>query len=195
MGFDGPKSDRISDADAFILMSGGVDSMLCAHFMREKGYKSQGLFVDYGQRAAGYEKRSAKAISERLGLLPLVSVSAGRVADCRGGEIPGRNAFLIFSAMTLGGISRGLLVIGVHAGAGYYDCTSDFIRGTAEIVSAYTDGTLRLIAPLKDWMKPDILAFVKDNNLPIHLTYSCEAGVNPPCGKCLSCKDRRRMGC
>jgi 7-cyano-7-deazaguanine synthase len=31
--------------------------------------------------------------------------------------------------------------------------------------------------------------------LPVQLTYSCELGSVPPCGLCLSCADRRALGC
>jgi len=182
-------------ADTFVLLSGGVDSMLCAHFVRSKGYITQGLFVDYGQPAARNERDAAEALSRNLGLRPLLSLTARRATEFPGGEIIGRNAFLIFSAMMLAGINRGLLVIGVHSGTPYYDCSLGFMRRIADLVSEYTDGGLQLIAPLLEWEKPAILTYAKEQNLPLAFTYSCEAGASPPCGECLSCRDRRRMGC
>lgn len=195
MPYDALQEGKREVADTFILMSGGVDSMVCAHLMKNRGYRAQGIFVDYGQPAARYEQRAAEAVSEHFGLFPLLSISTRGASAIRGGEIPGRNAFLIFSAMTLAGVNSGFLAIGVHSGTEYYDCTLAFLRGAGEIVSSYTDGKLRLIAPLQDWRKPDILAFATEKDLPLELTYSCEFGVSPPCGECLSCKDRRRMGC
>jgi 7-cyano-7-deazaguanine synthase len=45
-------------------------------------------------------------------------------------------------------------------------------------------------APFATWTKQDIIAYCRTRNVPVHLTYSCERGTEPPCGTCLSCKDR-----
>ena len=184
-----------TDAEATILLSGGIVSMLCAYLLCKKLYLTQGVFIDFGQLAAGHEKRAAESLTKTLSLLPLLHCIARPAINISSGEIAGRNAFLIFSAMTLVGISRGLLVIGVHAGTAYYDCTPGFIRNIGDLVSEYTDGRLRLIAPLLEWEKSEIVAYAKEQGLPLPLTYSCENGESPSCGECLSCRDRERMGC
>lgn len=190
MSFVNDKEIR-SEADATILLSGGIDSMLCAHLMCEKKYRVQGLFIDFGQPASECEKFAAESLTKKLSLLPLLRCTAKPVINISSGEIAGRNAFLIFSAMTLVGISHGLLVIGVHSGTAYYDCTLGFIRSVGNLVSEYTDGRLQVIAPLLGWEKSEIISYAKKQDLPLHLTYSCENGTNPPCGQCLSCRDRR----
>jgi 7-cyano-7-deazaguanine synthase len=194
MGF-GKIKETNPEIEATILLSGGIDSMLCAHFMRTKHYRSQGVFVNFGQPAAEHEKCAAESITKDLSLLPLLHCKAKLATNIDSGEIIGRNAFLIFSAMTLAGINQGILVIGVHAGTNYYDCAPSFIRSVGDLVSEYTDGRLRLLAPLLDWEKPEIITYAKTQGLPLYLTYSCENGTNPPCGVCLSCRDRERMGC
>lgn len=183
------------ESEATILLSGGIDSMLCAHLMRAKHYRTQGVFIDFGQPGAEHEKRAAESLTKNLSLLPLLHCMARPVINIGSGEIAGRNAFLIFSTMTLVGISRGLLVIGVHSGTAYYDCTPSFIRNIGDLVSEYTDGRLRLIAPLLEWEKSEIVAYAKEQGLPLPLTYSCENGESPSCGECLSCRDRERIGC
>ena len=83
--------------------------------------------------------------------------------------------------------------IGIHAGTGYPDCSKPFITPIQEVVNAYANGIVEILAPFIDWQKSDIYSYSKSNNVPIHLTYSCECGGPPPCGKCLSCKDRELL--
>src|SRR6267154_2798778 len=80
-----------------VLLSGGVDSTACAHYMLKRNHRVTPLFVDYGQRAAIPEHRAASGICDALGLtLQCVKSITGRSFGV--GEITGRNAFLIMAA-------------------------------------------------------------------------------------------------
>lgn len=47
---DFKKNKKINpESEATILLSGGIDSMLCAHLMRAKHYRTQGVFIDFWQ--------------------------------------------------------------------------------------------------------------------------------------------------
>jgi 7-cyano-7-deazaguanine synthase len=50
---------------AVVLLSGGLDSMVCAAIAREQGYSVVALTIDYGQRHQ-VELDAARAIAERL---------------------------------------------------------------------------------------------------------------------------------
>jgi 7-cyano-7-deazaguanine synthase len=178
-----------------VLFSGGIDSMVCAHLLMSQGYGVNCLFVDYGQPAAAQEKKAAKLLVTSLPLASFVSCAATPVSALGSGEIAGRNGFLIFSALTLAGVQRGVLAMGIHAGTPYYDCSLDFARRISNLVEGYTDGCLQLLFPLIEWSKPEIVAYAHEHGLPVRRTYSCEAGTSPPCGKCYSCLDRRSIGC
>jgi 7-cyano-7-deazaguanine synthase len=179
---------------ATILMSGGIDSVACAHFLKDRGNTIRGVFVDYGQAAAFHELNAVQNLAAYLG----VQLSAYHVTGSEmfpSGEVMGRNAFLITAAIFLSRCRSGLLGIGIHAGTPYFDCSVSFFEMMAHVVAEHTDGALGLVAPFLHWTKRDVLDYFVSTGLPLHLTYSCEAGTEPPCGACRSCRDRRALGC
>jgi 7-cyano-7-deazaguanine synthase len=176
-----------------VLLSGGLDSAVCAHLMIANGAAVEGLFVDYGQAARGRERQAAQAVANHLGI-PLRSAALSP-AEARGaGELPGRNALLISLGVFELGTEGGVVVIGVHAGTRYYDCSESFIRAMDRLVQEETDGRTVVSAPLVAWGKADVFRVFQEADLPLAETYSCEAGPTP-CGECLSCADRRALGC
>ena len=179
---------------ATVLLSGGIDSAACAHLLRARGHDVGGFFVDYGQAAANPEECAAKSIASQIGIpLGVYRVLGGPYFTP--GELIGRNAFLLLSAVLLAPNKSGLVAIGVHAGTTYYDCSFAFIEKMGRLISEHTDGTLQLLAPFLKWNKKDVFDYFAKSGIPLELTYSCEAGVVPPCGRCASCRDRRILGC
>jgi 7-cyano-7-deazaguanine synthase len=175
-------------------MSGGIDSTACVHLLREKGLPVRGVFIDFGQVAAKPEQRAAEAIAANLGVpLTIYRVCGG--IRYSSGELPGRNAFLLFTTLFLTRQRSGLVAIGVHAGTPYYDCSSIFIEAMTRLAAEQTDGRVAIIAPFLSWTKGDVFRYFTAAGLPLGLTYSCEAGAEPPCGECASCQDRRALGC
>lgn len=184
----------VNRAQATVLMSGGIDSAACAQFMKEQGLTTNAVFLNYGQAAAEIEARSALALAEFLNI-ELMRFSVAGQDSFSAGELIGRNAFLIFSALFLTSGQCSLLSLGLHDGTPYYDCSEAFVASISEMVSSHTDGRTSVIAPFVTWTKQDIYDYFVSENLPLHLTYSCEAGTEPTCGICASCCDRRALGC
>ena len=85
------------------------------------------------------------------------------------------------------------IILGIHDGTGYADCTQQFVDQMNRVIDCYANGTIILEAPFVSWFKSEIVSYCKDNSLPVHLTYSCETGAVPPCGHCLSCLDRKEL--
>ena len=106
------------------------------------------------------------------------------------GEILGRNAFLIFAAVLVSRLKPQIIALGIHEGSSYYDCSEGFLGDIQTLVNGYTAGRIRIAAPFLKWDKPTIWEFCKMIGVPVDSTYSCERGGVPPCGSCLSCKDR-----
>lgn len=174
---------------ALVLLSGGVDSVSCAHLLRKQEFAVNGLFVDYGQAAAGPERRAATLSAERLGV-PVHHAILSTGESFGTGEVVGRNAFFVFCALMLSRARFDVLALGVHAGSRYFDCSQPFIGAMEKLVAEHTDGRVTFCAPFASWTKADVYEYFRSTGLPNYITYSCEAGTEPPCGVCLSCRDR-----
>jgi 7-cyano-7-deazaguanine synthase len=179
---------------ATVLMSGGIDSSACAHFLLARGYVVEGLFVDYGQAAVGPESRAVAIIADHLGV-SFRRISFAGFAPSGSGELVGRNALLVFAALFANRGRSGLLGLGIHAGTPYYDCSGEFFAAADRLVAEHTDGKVAVVAPFVNWPKRDIRDYFISAKLPVGATYSCEVGSEPSCGKCASCRDRRALGC
>lgn len=175
-----------------VLVSGGIDSAALLAFYLRQRFKVRARFVDFGQPAARQESRAARAVCKHYGVrLSIMTVRSG--AAFSAGEIPGRNAFLVFAAVLVGGARPGIIAIGIHEGPPYYDCSESFLISIQTVVDGYAAGRIKVAAPFLKWSKQVIWEFCKKARVPVDSTYSCESGGTRPCGDCLSCKDREAL--
>lgn len=168
------------------LLSGGVDSAAAASSVTASGAR-QAVFIDYGQPAAVHEAESAEVLADHLGL-PLEKVGLAGLQPGPG-EIPGRNALLVHVAMALAAGRSGAIVLGIHAGTGYRDCSPAFVRTMQDSLDFHSNGALRLHAPFLGLNKKQVFDLAVEHGIPLHLTRSCEAATSYPCGDCRSCRD------
>ncbi len=196
-GIEGPREPWVLPGDlrmakrrrALVLLSGGIDSAACTQFLLEQDYVVGALFADYGQPAAEQERNSASLVASHFGI-PLSWCTVAPRRTFGAGEIPGRNAWLVLTAYMLGEVAGGVIALGVHAGSPYYDCTEAFLFSLNRLLGEHSDGRVCCYAPFVSWPKALVYRYFKERNLPLALTYSCEAGTVPPCGICRSCLDR-----
>jgi 7-cyano-7-deazaguanine synthase len=179
---------------ATVLMSGGIDSTACAYHLRSRGLAVDGVFINYGQAAAEREAKAVTSIANHLGIV-VRNVGIEGSQECGPGELLGRNAFMIFTALFFTRGRSGLLGLGLHAGTPYYDCSEEFIASIGRLVAEHTDGRVSVVTPFITWTKKDVYDYFVSTGLPTEATYSCEAGTEPTCGVCASCRDRRALGC
>ncbi len=177
-----------------VLLSGGIDSAACTRYMQERGLQASCLFVDYGQAAVAHEMQSSATLAKLLGA-EYSAVRAIFPNAFGSGEVVGRNAFLALAGLMVSQINTGSIALGIHAGTRYYDCTPGFLTSLDRLLAEYTDGRVRAAAPFISWSKRRIFEYYVGTGLPIEVTYSCEAGTQPPCGACASCLDRKALGC
>lgn len=203
-----------------VLLSGGLDSMVCAGLAREAGARIVALTVDYNQRHR-VELESAARIADFVGaaehiVLPLdlrrfggsaltadIEVPKGGVGDdIPVTYVPARN--LIFLSLTLGLAEARRaqdIVIGVNAldYSGYPDCRPEFIAGFEALARLATrDGDkgvdFRIHAPLQHMSKADIAAEAARLGMDAGMSWSCydptPDGLH--CGQCDSCRLRRK---
>jgi 7-cyano-7-deazaguanine synthase len=174
-----------------VLLSGGIDSAAALASVLPMGDQTEALFIRFGQPAETEEAQAARAVSLHYAV-PIREVAvSGQTFEA--GEIRGRNAFFIHLALLLCPGEPATIIIGVHAGTSYKDCSPEFMALMQRSLEFHTGGTIAVVAPFIAWSKADVFAHARALGVPIELTYSCERGGGAPCGKCLSCQDREKL--
>ncbi len=176
--------------NVMVLASGGIDSTACIHYYLSLDFKVKAFFVNYDQPAFNQEYKSVRKIASYY-KIELSSATCHFPNTFFTGEILGRNGFLILTTIMANPGFSGLISLGIHSDTLYYDCTPAFVSDMNKIVEAYSDGRVKLNTPFLTWKKGMIYEYCKNENIPVNLTYSCESNEIKPCGKCLSCLDRR----
>jgi 7-cyano-7-deazaguanine synthase len=172
-----------------ILTSGGIDSACLLALSAAED--AEALFVDYGHLARMPEERAAAAVASNY-RVPLSRLHVGPLSAGEG-EIPGRNTLLAHLALSALAGSPGRVLIGIHAGTGYRDCSPEFAELVQRSYDFHSDGRVQFTAPFIEQTKREILVLAGELGVPVELTYSCERGTEPPCGGCRSCRDRKGL--
>jgi 7-cyano-7-deazaguanine synthase len=200
---------------AVVLLSGGLDSMVCAALAREAGYAVLALTVDYNQRHR-VELEAAKAIAAQLAdrhiILPLdLSAFGGSAltsdidvpkdgvgANGEGGipvtYVPARNTVFLTLALAWAEAAGARdLFVGVNAldYSGYPDCRPEFIAAFEGLANRATKAGLEgdsftIHAPLLHMTKADIAREAARLGLNAGLSHSCYDPA-PDGGACGQC--------
>jgi 7-cyano-7-deazaguanine synthase len=204
---------------AVVLLSGGLDSMVCAGLAREAGFPVIGLTIDYGQRHR-VELESARAIAERLTnrqiVLPLDlrafggSALTADVEVPKGGVeegipvtyVPARNTIFLSLALGLAEASGARdIFIGVNAldYSGYPDCRPEFVAEFETLANVATKAGVEgerftIHAPLQHMTKADIAREARRLGLDAGLSHSCYDPLpdGRHCGRCDACRLRSK---
>ena len=204
---------------AVVLLSGGLDSMVCAGLAREAGFSVIALTIDYNQRhrveleAAG---RIAAMLADRHIVLPLDlrafggSALTSDIAVPKDGVQPGipvtyvpaRTTIFLSLALGLAEASNARdIFIGVNAldYSGYPDCRPEFIAEFERLANLATkagvEGELFTIhAPLLNLSKADIAKEAARLGLDAALSHSCYDPLpdGRHCGQCDACRLRAK---
>ena len=205
---------------AIVLLSGGLDSMVCAGLAREAGYSVLALTIDYHQRhrvEVEAAKRIAADLADRHIILPLDLTAFGGSAltgdidvPKQGvGEgipvtyVPARNTvFLSLALAWAEALGARDLFVGVNAldFSGYPDCRPEFIEAYERMANLATKAAVegrtrvKIHTPLLQLSKAGIVKLGAALGLSFGLTMSCyDPGPNgAPCGHCDACLLRRK---
>ena len=173
---------------ALILASGGIDSTACIRFYKKMKFNVEAIFVDHGQLARSKEHKAIILIAKYYRIkLHKIKITGNK--QYNGGAVPGRNAFLFFTALMNFSKDYGIIASGIHNGTDYYDCSKEFVEQIQNIFDQYSQGTIKIESPFLNFNKKEIWDYCQLEKVPIHLTYSCELGRKQPCGNCATCKD------
>jgi 7-cyano-7-deazaguanine synthase len=206
---------------AVILLSGGLDSATVLAIARSEGRECHAMSFVYGQRheielSAARNVAAAMAVAEHV-VYPLdlrVFGASALTADIDVPKdavgvpgipityVPARNT--IFLALALGfaeAREAEEIWLGVNAVdySGYPDCRPEFLDAFQQVIlrgtrSGIEQGTPRLVAPLLDLSKADIIRRGTALGVDYSLTHSCydPGAEGRACGHCDSCILRRR---
>ena len=181
-----------------VLNSGGFDSVLMAHVVREEYPDTEihDLFFDYGQKSVQQERECSTKVSEKLGFvhheikLPTLTWSS---SDFYNDGFSGANEYLemrnlIFLSYALSfcesqGCSH--LYLAVLKSLGYYDTSEAFIE---KVNSIANDIGVHIVTPFSKAEKLDLDMLAFKYEIGENEFFSCDNPVDgKPCGKCPDC--------
>jgi 7-cyano-7-deazaguanine synthase len=204
---------------AVVLLSGGLDSMVCAGIARERGFSVLALTVDYNQRhrvELDAARQIAGALAQRHIVLPLDlrafggSALTSDIAVPKEGVgegipvtyVPARNTIFLSLALGLAEASGARdLFIGVNAldYSGYPDCRPEFIAEFEKLANLATKAGVggerfTIHAPLQHMTKADIAREAQRLGLDAGMSHSCYDPLpdGRHCGECDACRLRAK---
>ncbi|MEE8583441.1 MAG: 7-cyano-7-deazaguanine synthase QueC [Acidobacteriota bacterium] len=204
---------------AVCLVSGGLDSCVSAAVAQAQGLEMAFLHVSYGQRTAKRERCAFEEIAahyqvqhrlvtevehlRRIGASALtdpgIDLPEGQL-DRIGipvSYVPFRNGNLLSIAASW---AEALQAQSIYMGAveedssGYPDCRSSFFEAFNAVLDEGTrpETRIRIVTPLIQLPKSDIVTKGLELKAPLHLTWSCYQNEEKACGQCDSCLLRLR---
>jgi 7-cyano-7-deazaguanine synthase len=200
---------------ALVVASGGLDSTVAACSMLEQGYEVELLHFLYGSRAERPETAAIKAIAERLKVpyrlfpmpiyrpedSPLLRADSTIAGGEAGAEfayewVPARNLVMLSIATAVAeasGIENVVLGNNIEEAGAYPDNVQEFIARFNDLLPfAVADGKrVRIIEPVGNLTKREIVALGHRLDAPIELTWSCYRAGLEHCGTCGPCYMRR----
>ena len=205
---------------AVVLLSGGMDSMVCAGLAREAGFEVLALTIDYHQRHR-IELQAAANIARHIGatrhiVLPIDLSQFGGSAltdaidvpkqglgnDIPVTYVPARNTVFLSLCLAWAEASGARdLFVGVNAldYSGYPDCRPEFIAAFQELANQATKAGVEgdpftLHAPLQHMTKADIAREAARLGLDAGMSWSCydPSSELEHCGLCDACRLRAR---
>jgi len=209
-----PSSNKL----AVVLVSGGMDSCVCAAIAHET-YALAFLHVSYGQRTEKRELQAFEAIADYYQVPHRLVSKLDHLRDIGGSSltdpgipveqanlertdiptsyVPFRNAHLLSIATSWGEVlGAEALFIGAVAedSSGYPDCRAEYYEAFNELIRLGTrpETRLEIMTPVIHMKKSEIVRTGNKLGAPLHLTWSCYQSGERACGRCDSCALRLR---
>ena len=193
---------------SIILLSGGLDSLVSLGLLHNKYNIELALTFDYGQKSALAEIQASEKICNyynisqkviKLDWLKQITKTAlvsgeplpeGIQKTSKAVWVPNRNGlFLNIAATFADAQDYDYIIIGANkeeAGT-FSDNTKEFIDRINSEFEYSTSKHPKVLAPLINSDKNDIVKQALDNSVPLELVMSCYQSTGIHCGKCESC--------
>jgi 7-cyano-7-deazaguanine synthase len=201
-----------SKEHAVVLLSGGMDSCVCAA-LAARDHDVSALHVSYGQRTEQRERQSFLSICDRLNIRNRLLVRNEALRAIGGSAltdqniavptgpsvgqnipityVPFRNAHFLSVAVSWAEVLRAATIyIGAVEpdSSGYPDCRPAYYEAFNRLIPLGTkEGNIRIVTPLIAMRKAEIVRLGLELNAPFDLTWSCYRHQDQACGVCDSC--------
>lgn len=196
---------------SIILLSGGLDSVVCLGLCKTEYNVQLALTFDYGQKSVEQEVEAAEKISDyyniehkviKLDWLKNITKTA-LVSDedipegiehpedsAKAVWVPNRNGlFLNIAACYADSESYTHIILGANKeeGATFPDNTQEFANRVSAEFEYSTLNKPKVLVPLINYDKNDIVKLALEQNMPLELIRSCYQNSERHCGVCESC--------
>lgn len=205
---------------AIVLLSGGMDSLVCAGLALKESHEVSFLHMNYGQKTSSREKKSFDDIADfyqiplqhrkvidmnflkQIGGSSLTDDSI-TVKNYQGDSnvipdsyVPFRNSIILSLAVSWAEVvgARNLYIGANHEDSpGYPDCRPEYYQAFNEVVKLGTKaGDITVKTPVISLKKKEIVQKGMELKVPFELSWSCYQSTDLACGKCDSCALRLR---
>lgn len=204
---------------AVILLSGGMDSAVCAAIAKNEGFELAALHLNYGQRTEKKELECFLKLCDFYQISNKLIVDVSYLAKIGGSSltdlnievpkpnldnieipptyVPFRNANILSIGVSWAEVLNARYIyIGAMEGdsSGYPDCRKSFFEAFQQAINLGTkpETNIEIKTPIIDYTKTDIVKIGLDLNVPFEFTWSCYKYEDEACGECDSCALRLR---
>ncbi len=201
---------------AVVLLSGGMDSLVCAGIAKRDNDNIYFLHANYGQRTETKELDSFKKLTTYFKPVDTLNVNIDYLKKIGGNSltdrnikihenqniqeipntyVPFRNANLICIATSWAevlGAQRIYIGAVEQDSSGYPDCRQSFYNSMNQAIELGTkdETKIEIVTPIIHLSKKEIVLLGTQLNLPFELSWSCYQSEDKACGKCDSCQLR-----
>ncbi len=204
---------------AVVLLSGGMDSAVCAALAKQSGFEIAALHLNYGQRTEDRELECFNNLCDHFEVNHRLIVDVTHLSKIGGSSltdlsmevpkanldnkeipptyVPFRNANILAIGVSWAEvINARFIYIGAmeQDSSGYPDCRKSFFESYNEMIKLGTkpETKIDIITPIINNTKEDIVRIGTELGVPFQYTWSCYQNNDKACGVCDSCALRLR---
>lgn len=203
-----------------VLVSGGMDSLVCAGIALKENQEVFFLHMNYGEKTSRRERQSFDSIADHY-QIPLekrkvidmtflqqiggssltdetiqVKTYQGDSSVIPDSYVPFRNSIILSLAVSWAevvGASRLYIGANHEDSPGYPDCRPSYYEAFNKVIKEGTKaGNIEILTPVISMKKKEIVRTGQKLNVPFELSWSCYKSSEKACGECDSCALRLR---
>lgn len=205
---------------AIVLLSGGMDSLVCAGEAFAKNLNVSLLHMNYGQKTSARERKAFEDIADFykvpekdrkvIDMTFLKQIGGSSLTDEKidvktyqgdsniipDSYVPFRNSIILSLAVSWAevvGATKLFIGANYEDSPGYPDCRPSYYEAFNRVIKEGTKaGNIEILTPVISMKKRDIVLRGQELKVPFALSWSCYRNSDRACGTCDSCALRLR---